>query len=397
MVWDSGSWRPLGEALLVPATVNVHATHDRGGAPWLVLHQTGARGMVARAFRLEGREWILKGGQRATDSGHPGALAVPDLPDAVVSGTALFQAQAAPGYWLEGLPDLPPERRGEVTPLGGAAAAYLAADGLVYLTGDRGASWRRSAWTPWGTGLSPAWRPGEDFRVEPPVGGRRSPLLLAWFDSRIPDQTSVILTEVSQSGSWRELARLPMRLGPPGSEPREAAHLLARDDGTWIVLADGCFAGPAGPALFLSTLRGQRSEPPRRVPIAVQASRRLGALRLLPHRGRHPLHHLLGGEVGGVDPRVGRVADQRRIAAVGVAVVAARDLLDHVGERHLAHRALPQLLVAAPEAHFRPRVEEELVRRVGKDAVPMSRPSTTAPYLRAEARCSSTMRARTAG
>jgi hypothetical protein len=273
VVWDSGSWRPLGEALLVPATVNVHGTYDRGGAPWLVLHQTaGARGMVARAFRLEGREWILKGRQAATDAGHPGALAVPDLPDAVVSGTALFQAEGAPGYWLEGLPDLPPERRGEITPLGGSAAAYVAADGLVYLTADRGASWRRSAWTPWGTGLSPVWRPGEDFRVEPPVGGRRSPFLLAWFDNRIPDQTSVILTEVSRSGSWRELARLPMRLGPPGSEPREAAHLLAHDDGTWIVLADGCFPGPAGPGLFLSTLRGTRQEAPRRVPIAAKSA-----------------------------------------------------------------------------------------------------------------------------
>ncbi|HZI63715.1 MAG TPA: hypothetical protein VFE44_02990, partial [Thermoanaerobaculia bacterium] len=155
-VWRSGAWQPLGEALPAPATVNVHATYDRGGAPWLVLHRTAGAGLEARALRLEGGEWIAKGRQRATDAGHPGAVPVPDLPDAVVSGTALFQAGAAPGYWLEGLPALPPERRGEVTPLGGAAAAYVAADGLVYLTADRGASWRRSAWTPWGTGLSPA-------------------------------------------------------------------------------------------------------------------------------------------------------------------------------------------------------------------------------------------------
>jgi hypothetical protein len=270
-VWRSGAWQPLGEALPAPATVNVHATYDRGGAPWLILHRAvGAAGVEARALRLEAGEWIAKGRQRATDAGHPGAGPVPDLPDAVASGTALFQAGAAPGYWLEGLPALAPDRRGEVTPLGGPAAAYVAADGLVYLTADRGATWRRSAWTPWGTGLSPAWRPGEDFRVEPPVGGRRSPLLLTWFDNRIPDQSGLILTQVSRDGVWSELTRLPARMGPPGSEAREVAHLLAQDDGAWIVLADGCFAGPGGPALFVATLRDGRGEPAHRVAIAAQ-------------------------------------------------------------------------------------------------------------------------------
>ncbi len=271
LVWRSGAWERLGESLVAPATVNVHATHDRGGVPWLLLHQTaGGAAIEARAFRLESGEWIAKGRQRTTDAGHPGVLPVPDLPDAVVSGTALFQAGAAPGYWLAGLPSLPPERRGEVAPLGGAAAAYIAADGVVYLSSDRGATWRRAAWTPWGTGLSPAWQPGEDFRVEPPVGGRRAPLLLAWFDSRIAHRAALIFTQVTRQGDWRELARMPTRLGPPGAEPREVAHLLAQDDGGWILLADGCFAGRGGPALFLAALRSGRLEPARRVPIAVQ-------------------------------------------------------------------------------------------------------------------------------
>ncbi|HZI63128.1 MAG TPA: hypothetical protein VFE44_00030, partial [Thermoanaerobaculia bacterium] len=101
-------------------------------------------------------------------------------------------------------------------------------------------------------------------------GGRRSPLFLTWFDNRIPDQSGLILTQVNSDGVWRELARLPARMGPSSGAAREVAHLLAQDDGTWILLADGCFAGPGGPALFVATLRDGRGEPARRVPIAPQ-------------------------------------------------------------------------------------------------------------------------------
>lgn len=241
--FSAGRFEPLGEALLVPASATVSATYDGGGTPWIVLHEPSGIGVLeVRAFRLVGREWTPRGTLRVTDVGHSGAHAVPGDKESITAGTGLFSPTAEPRYWLDGLPDITPARRGEVVPLGSEYAAYIAADGTVFRTGDRGATWRRSIWTPWSATVVQPWKRGEDYDAEPPNGSLQLPLPLVWFDHRDPKAPSrAVLTEMDSDGAWRQLAALPALLSVAGADSVELTEVIRFDDGTWLLFG-GCVA-----------------------------------------------------------------------------------------------------------------------------------------------------------
>ncbi len=199
--WQAGAWTPLGESLPLPSVSTAGLTYDLTGAPWIVIHRAAEReaaGQVkAWAFRLEGREWVPKGHLTVAAVGDLQAMPAPQRKDGVLSGTGLFAASGAPETWVAGLPSLPPAKQGQLIALGGGFAGYLSADGAIYLSGDTGKTWRRSTWTPWGTGTTGIWRQGNDFWVDLPLGDRQG--------------------------------RLQLRLvRPPGAERREAGALAPR-------------------------------------------------------------------------------------------------------------------------------------------------------------------------
>jgi hypothetical protein len=288
--WAAGSWEPLGEPLAAPVVSTVHATYDLAGAPWLVLHGIGNGGgeaadarppVRAWAFRLAGREWAAQGSLPVLAPGSNAALPAADGDRAVVSGTARFAAGGEPDAWVRGLPRLPPERQGEVMPAGGgtgapaggggtggagspgggppagpgasgAAAVYLDADNLVYLSRDQGASWARSEWTPWGVQRARVWRPGRDYTVDVPLGDRRGPFLLAWFDRRDRAEERLLLTAWTPDDGWRALAELPAEVVTLDGQRLNYNLLLAPRPGAWL-LATGCVFTRTGPGLVLRT------------------------------------------------------------------------------------------------------------------------------------------------
>lgn len=268
LVWKAGSWQALGEALTAPAAATVHGTWDRGGAPWLVLHTLGppAPQVRAAAFRFDGREWQPRGALTVSDFGVAGAVPVPDRADAVASGTGLFAAGEPAGSWLHGLPELPRERRGVVYPTGGQSALYLAADGVAYATRDQGRTWARPLWTPWGETAAQAWKPGEDYQVEAPLGAPRLPFALAWLDRRAGGEATFALTETRADGVWKVLARLPETLAT-GGRRLPIAHLLADDAGHWSLVA-GCVEQRGRPAVLLRRFFYGRLQSPRLVPVS---------------------------------------------------------------------------------------------------------------------------------
>lgn len=269
VAWKDGGWRPLGEP--VPGDGGtVHATYDRSGTPWLVLHRTAGDGgaVEARAFRLgEDGGWQDRGTLRALATGTVGALPDPSDADAVLSGTARFRAGGAPAPWVKGLPALPPERRGELLPGaeaggGGTAAVYLDAGSRFYLSDDGGASWRRSEWTPWGISRARLWQPGRDYSVDLPIGDRRPPLSVAWFDRRDPAAERLHLTSWRPAGGWTVTAELPPRTTTLDGAVLAWDHLLRPGADRWLLIS-GCVYTTAGPGLAVRTAGPAGLSPPR--------------------------------------------------------------------------------------------------------------------------------------
>jgi hypothetical protein len=195
------------------------------------------------------------------------AVPSPRHKDGVLSGTGLFLASGPPEVWVQGLPDLPPARRGAVVSLTAASAAYLSADGAIYLSSDSGKSWRRSTWTPWGsTGTTGIWRQGKDYWIDLPSGDRRGPLELAWFDRRTPDQESLFLTRLNPTGEWSVLAHSKSEIRTKNDDRLEVSHVLSPRSGT-LVLLSGCAATAGGSGLVVRIFdKGALSEA-RFVPI----------------------------------------------------------------------------------------------------------------------------------
>lgn len=256
--WIGDHFEPLGTRLDLPSTANLFTTRDRSGAPWLVTHRPGpGRWLEAAAYRLEGESWKPQGRLSVQAALASAVLPAPGHPNAVISGTGLFAAGRAPKTWVQGFPALPPDKEGEVAPLGPAGAAYFSSDGAVYSSPDAGASWQGSRFRPWGREPSEIWTYGTDYSVDLPLGTLGVPLPLAWFDRRGGRSGRIFLTELAATGGWKVTGELPADLDVGGTEPVEWVHLLHRDGGTWLLLSD-CFnyQGQATLALLVSTLAG---------------------------------------------------------------------------------------------------------------------------------------------
>jgi len=274
---EDGGWRPLGGPIAGDGAT-VHATYDRSGAPWVVLHRAAGEGAVeARAFRLAaGGSWQDRGARRAVGAGTVAAVPDPSSPEGVLSGSARFTAGGPPETWVAGLPALPPERRGELLPGGVAggvpaavaavAAVYLDAGGRFYLSEDAGKSWRRSEWTPWGETRARLWQPGRDYAVDLPAGDRRPPLAVAWFDRRDPEAARLHLTAWSPGAGWSATAALPPTITTLDGAVLAYDHLLRPAPGAWL-LVTGCVHTTAGSGLALRTAGPEGLSKPRFVPL----------------------------------------------------------------------------------------------------------------------------------
>src|SRR6202521_378697 len=270
--FDRGRWQPLGEPVYLPSASTAAATYDASGAPWLVAHTAANQEGQVRAlsFRYEGGAWKSRGGLAVTAVAQPQVVPAPHRRDGVVSGTGLFSASGPPSTWVLGLPGVAPARRGQLLAVTSTDAAYLSADGVAYLSADAGKTWRRSIWTPWGSGdTTGIWRQGTDYTIDLPFGDRRGSLQLAWFDRRSATAERVVLTSLGAGGAWTELAAAPVDVTSRNGEHLPVTQVLIPRSDTWILLS-GCAATATGSGLVLRTFEhGQLSEP-RFVPIVLE-------------------------------------------------------------------------------------------------------------------------------
>ncbi len=271
-----GAFEAYGEALVAPASATVAATYDNGGTPWIVLHEPGGPGVLdARAFRLAAgsSEWKPTGRLRVTDVGSTGAFPIASEQDAITSGTGLFRAGAEAGYWLVSLPELPAARRGQVVPLGGAAAVDVAADGVVYRTNDRGATWRRALWTPWSSTVVQPWTVGKDYESEPAAGDLTLPFPLVWFDRRdASGAEKIVLSTMSASGDWSSLATVPATIDGGAGESLEIHDILRLREGRWALVAGCSKSGEIVLRMIFPGARGGASSSV--VSVSIQRSRK---------------------------------------------------------------------------------------------------------------------------
>ncbi len=265
--WTGSGWAPLGEPLRVPAATTVSSTYDRSGAAWILVQLPAQAdgGVQVEAFHLKGRDWERRGALTVTAMGEPTALPAPQRRDGVLAGTGLFSASGPPETWVVGIPSLPAARRGQLIALTGTAAAYLSADGVVYLSDDSGKTWRRSTWTPWESqeGAVGVWRQGKDWWVDVPYGDHEGALKLAWFDRRDPKEEKILLTRLTQSGQWVRLGEARSEVSTR-NESLPLSQILVPKGDSWVLLT-GCVAtaGSTGSSsLVLRVLRdGKLSEP----------------------------------------------------------------------------------------------------------------------------------------
>jgi hypothetical protein len=271
--WSAGTWQPLGEALNMPAGSTAAVTYDEAGAPWLVAHAATAQAgqMQAWSFRFEDHRWKSRGGLTVAAVGQPQVLPAPQRRDGVVSGTGLFSASAPPAPWVAGLPGIPAERRGQLLALAGTGAAYISADGVAYLSGDTGKTWRRSTWTPWSGGETTGmWRQGTDYGIDLPLADHRGDLQLVWFDRRSRNAEQVVLTRLGAGGDWTTLAQAPSDVTTRNGDHLPVNQVLVPRAGTWVLLS-GCAATAAGSGLVLRTFDQGRISEARFVPIVTAA------------------------------------------------------------------------------------------------------------------------------
>jgi hypothetical protein len=264
--WTGSGWQPLGEPLRVPTATTVSSTYDRTGTAWFLVQfpakQDGS--IQVEAFRLKGQDWESRGALTVTAVGQPAALPAPQRKDGVLVGTGLFSVSGRPEAWVSGIPSLPAARRGQLIALTGTSAAYLSADGVVYLSDDSGKTWRRSTWTPWGNpkggeGTVGIWRQGSDWWVDLPYGDHEGSLKLAWFDRRVPTEEKILLTRLTQSGQWIRLSETRSEVSTR-SESLPLSQIMVPRRDTWVLLT-GCVASGGTSSLVLRVFRdGKLSE-----------------------------------------------------------------------------------------------------------------------------------------
>jgi hypothetical protein len=271
--WNAGAWEPLGDSLSAPTASTADPTYDQTGAPWFLLHGVSDKAgqEQAWAFRYEGRDWRSRGSMVVAAVGQPSALPAPQRKDGVLTGTGLFSASGPPEAWVTGLPGIKVERRGQLIALTGTAAAYVSGDGVVYLSGDSGKTWRRSVWTPWGKQETVGiWRQGKDYWVDFPSGDHRGALRLVWYDHRVASGEKIILTRLTQSGDWLRLAEIPGEVTTKNGEKLSVTQILVPKEDNWLLLT-GCAATAQGSGLVLRVFDGKAMSEPRFVPLRMAA------------------------------------------------------------------------------------------------------------------------------
>ncbi|HVS03346.1 MAG TPA: hypothetical protein VMT16_11300 [Thermoanaerobaculia bacterium] len=254
--WSAGSWVPVGEPLLASESTTFHATRDGSGAPWAALHSWGgAAGRVSIvAYRLEGGDWVSKGGAASEAVGSPALYPLPGSRDAVLSGTTRFGAEGRPARWVDALPDLPQVERGQVVAIA-EGAAYFSPHGELYLR-RTGAPWARVRWNPLAGGGEGdlAWRPGQEYRIELPEGVRGGTLDAVWVDLRLPHRPRLYLGRYAEA-RWGQLLAAPQGILTEGGERLPYNHLVRFAPDHWVLLT-GCVATLGGSVLALRRFRG---------------------------------------------------------------------------------------------------------------------------------------------
>jgi len=205
---------------------------------------------------------------QVTGVGQPSALPAPQRKDGVLTGTGLFSASGPPEAWVAGLPDVPPARRGAVVAVTGTDAAYVASDGVAYLSDDGGKKWRRSTWTPWGSAeVVGSWRQGTDYSVDLPSGDHQGALRMVWFDRRRPSEEHIVLSELRRSGGVN-LADVPTEVKTRSGDSMPVTQVLLPKGNHWILLS-GCAATADGSGLVLRVFDGKEVSAPRFVAFRV--------------------------------------------------------------------------------------------------------------------------------
>jgi hypothetical protein len=268
MQWNHGTWQPVGEPLRTPTASNLAPTYDESGAPWFILQR--AAGQAGRtpvwAFRMKDREWTGRGPIDVMAVGQPAALPAPQRKDGILVGTGLFSSSGSPENWVAAVPTLPEQRRGQLVALTGTSAAYLSADGVVYLSDDAGKKWRRSTWTPWGaTEVVGSWLQGKDYWVDLAYGNHLGGLRLVWYDRRVSSQGErILLTRLTPGGDWKVLAEAPSEIRSKNGDVLTIAQVLVPKGDLWLLLS-GCAATAQGSGVVVRVFDGKALSEPRLV------------------------------------------------------------------------------------------------------------------------------------
>lgn len=266
--FEDDGWKPLGEPIAAPPAITVNATYDLSGHPWTVVHGASERPGVTRAwaFHLDGREWRSSGQLEVTAVAPPGALPAPWFPTGVVSGTGLFHGAGEARTWVSGVPADRSGSGAQVIPFDRRAVAFLSPEGSIYRSDDAGTTWRLSGWTPWGTGEAEPWQRGTDYTIDFPAGVPAGVLPVVWFDRRIAGRESVVFTEMSAAGRWRQVAVGPVGLSTSAGQDLTLAAVLRGQDGRWSSLF-GCVVSSATPRLVVVEVADGKVSPPRLIPL----------------------------------------------------------------------------------------------------------------------------------
>jgi hypothetical protein len=265
MQWNRGTWQPVGEPLRTPTASNLAPTYDDSGAPWLMLQGSAKPDgrLPTWAFRLEGREWNGRGPRDVMAVGQPPALPAPQRKDGILVGTGLFSSSGSPENWVTAVPTLPAPRRGQLVALTGTSAAYLSADGVVYLSDDAGKKWRRSTWTPWGaTEVVGSWLQGKDYWVDLAYGNHLGGLRLVWYDRRVASQGErILLTRLTPEA--------PSEIRTKGGDILTIAQVVVPKGDTWLLLS-GCAATAQGSGVVVRVFDGKTLSDPRFVAFSTE-------------------------------------------------------------------------------------------------------------------------------
>jgi hypothetical protein len=266
--WQDGRWRELGGPLQVPATATFHTTYDRAGAAWIAVHALGSeRGMTeVTAYRFQAGAWRSAGRLTVHAVGTPAVAPAPWRKDAIVSGSGQFAVGESPSFWVAGLPPGDAVNEGNLVALTATAAAFLAKDGDLLYSLDRGRTWIADRWRPWGVEKMRIWTFGADYGLDLPQGSVAGALPVLWFDNRATRRAALHLTELSEAGEWKRIAESDPQIELANGKLLEITTFLHTSAGRWLLLSD-CHREQGRPGFLLRTAPPLGLSPARFVPI----------------------------------------------------------------------------------------------------------------------------------